>query len=703
MFTPQQQQVIDEDSAHLVVSAVAGSGKTATLIGRLVRLILSGADPARILVLMFGKSASDDFTARLARAAQRSGFTPPKVMTFHGFGMKIVGALERGKILPRMRLITQDYEVAKLARAALAEFNETRSGDEQLELTNELVQEFVEVVDFIKGSSTLDALSEYLATKDAESPLSSFKRDFLTTFLIFERMRHEARVRTFSDLIFDPVTAIRNEAVVAKFVSNRYDHVLVDEFQDINLAQWDLLKAVAGTRALVAAVGDEDQAIFSWRGASSDFMHALFERDFPGAKRFPLPHTFRYGHRLALAANHIISNNGERMDKMCLASPGNPDTLIDVLMSGVDGGQPAAAAIAKWVDEGRTLSEVAVLLREYSHSVSVEASLLRNNIPYRIIGAEPFFNRTEILSVRGNLQLAGGGLGDMDRSVMPKVISAMLRVPGLFLRTDVVERLVEDIAEEPNSFIQFMQHYEARASAAAGTGGAFKTKNIREAIDSWRYFANTKGTMSADTFLENMVRKLNLYNYFTRNDAKTESSNERVRMVQQLILMARNGKHTINSLVEYLNDLTERYAAIDSDADHVLMTSVHRSKGGQWPHVILPELADGKFPSVDEDSKEGDIADERRLFYVAITRAQEKLTLICPKDPQLQQWSNSFKLGHPPIQSIAASRFMFEGNFYGSVLADKKRHGKGATAISPDNPIISRYRAQIEGEQVAAT
>ena len=692
MFTAPQQQVIDEDGSHLVVSAVAGSGKTATLIGRLVRLILSGADPSRILVLMFGKAASDDFTQRLERAAKKNGFTPPKVMTFHSFGMKIVVALERCNILPKMRLITQDYEVAKLARAALVEFNETLSGPDQLELTNEIVQDFIDVVDFIKGSSTLVELAGYLTTQDSISPLSQFKKEFLRAFLVFERLRHDARVRTFSDLIFDPVTAIRNEASVAQFVSNRYNHVLVDEFQDINLAQWDMLKAVAGTRALVAAVGDEDQAIYSFRGASADFMHTLFERDFPGAKRLPLPHTFRYGHRLALAANHIICNNGGRTDKLCIALANNPDTLIDVVMAGVDGGQPATDAIIKWADTGRALSEVAVLLREYSHSVSVEASLLRNNIPYRIVGAEPFFNRTEILSVRGNLQLAGGGLGRLDSMRLPKTIEAMLRVPGLYLRSDMIDHLAGEITMEPDSFIPLMQQFERRM--ASGAGGEFKTKKIREAIDNWRFFTTIKDSMSADAFLENMVRKLNLYNYFTKNDAKAESSNERVRMVQQLILIARVGGHTVRSLVDYLADLTDRYEAIDKNADHVLMTSVHRSKGMEWQHVIIPELADGKFPSVDDSGTESDIADERRLFYVAITRAKEQLTLICPKDPQLQQWSNAFKTGHPPIQSIVASRFIFEGNLYGSVLAGKQMHDKEVSVISPDTPIIKRYRDQ---------
>lgn len=693
MFTLQQQMVIDDDGSHLIVSSVAGSGKTTTLIGRIVRLVLSGSDPTRILVLMFGKSASDDFTERLGRAARLHKFTPPKVTTFHSFGLKIVAALEQRNILPRMRLITMDYEVAQLARAALAEINTTLDTSEQIELTNENVQEFTEVVDFIKGSSTLAELTEFLTTKDADSPLTRFNRKYVSAFLIFERIRHEAQCRTFSDLIFDPVTAIRNEYSVCKIVENRYDHVLCDEFQDVNLSQWDLIKAIAGTRALVAAVGDVDQAIYGWRGASADFMHTLFERDFPGAKLLTLPHTFRYGHRLALAANHIISNNGERTDKMCIALDTNPDTRIDVMMSGRDGGQPVVEAIEKWTASGRALSETAVLLREYSHSVSTEAALLRSNIPYRIIGAEPFFNRTEILSVRGNLQLACGGLGRMDAESITKTVTAMLRVPGLYLRSDLTERVARDVAMNPSSFIAHLQGVERQL--AATPNGAMKTRSLRNAIDNWKYFSSVTNTMPADIFLETLVRKLDLYNFFTKNDAKTESSNERVRMVQQFILAARTGKHTVQSFVDYLDDLSTRYAAIDSTAEHILMTSVHRAKGMEWPHVILPELNEGKFPSVDEHSKASDIEDERKLFYVAITRTQELLSLVCHKDPQLQKWSGAFKTGHPPIESIVASRFLYEGNLYGSVLSGKQLHGKNSNVPSTDSAIITRYRAQL--------
>lgn len=694
MYTTEQLQAINEDG-DLVISAVAGSGKTTTMIGRLVRLILSGVNPERILVLMFGKAASDDFTLRLQQEAQKHQFTPPRVMTFHAFGMKLVRAMEQQRLLPQMKLITQDFEVTKLLRETLAELNATLASEEQLDPTPELIQEFIEVIDFIKASTDMDQVEEFLASGGDMSLLSQFKREFVQGFMIFERLRYQAKVRTFSDLIFDPVCAIRAEDSIANFVGNRYDHILCDEGQDINQAQWSLLKAVAGTRAKVAIVGDEDQAIYGWRGASSKFMHQSFIRDFPGAKVLSLPHTFRYGHRLSLAANHVIANNHGRMDKMCLSLSSNTDTNIEVIMSGMDAGQPVVDAIRNSQEQNRPLSEIAILLREYSHSVSVEAALLRNNVPYRIVGAEPFFNRTEILAVRGYLQLACG-LEKLESGLLRAAINAMLRVPGLFLRSDLIEHLTENIAMTPASAAEILQQCQQSLAASYGQSGFIKTRKLREAIENWRYFIRQSDTMRADAFLESMVRKLDLYAYFTRNGSKSSQSNERMSMVQQIIQTARLNRFTVRGLVDYLDNLNARYESIDRDTEHVLVTSVHRAKGLDWPHVILPELAEGKFPSIKDQAESDEIEDERRLFYVALTRAKELLTLICPKDPVLQKWSNEFKVGHPDIKSITASRFLYEGNIFGSVLVGRQLHGKDHLLMPADSPLFAKYRKKVD-------
>ena len=696
MFTIEQKEAIYSDGAHLIIGAVAGSGKTTTLIGRIVRLLRAGADPTRMLVMMFNKSAAEHFTKKLGEACATHGLRQPDVQTFHAFGRRMAIQLEQRGMLPVMRLVTESYQVRKLAQAALASVNERLALADQLDITADLVADFTAAVEFVKSCSTEQDVVDYLKSP-LPSPLKSIKRTFLEAFLEFEAHRQCLCIRTYSDLIYDPVCAIRANKTVADFVADRYEHILVDEFQDVNLAQMVLLKAIAGTRAKVTAVGDDDQAIYVWRGANADYMRTLFEQEFPGARRMNLTHTFRYGHRLALVANHVISHNAERAEKMCIAHSGNTDTLIDVRMARVDSGDPAVVAIKAWLDKGRPLGEAAVLVREYSHSVPIEAALLRHGLPYRIVGAEPFFNRPEVLMLRGCMQLACGGLGRLAPNFRKTVVEAMLRIPGMYLKTAQMDAMEELVQVDPNSFLKLMRMYEKRALSSAGQG-AFRLKSLSEGIANWEVYSTVSPDMPAYVFLDMLAKRSKLFEYFTRNDTRAIATNDKVRMVQQVIRAAATGNFTISGLVDYLNELSAQYAASSRASDVLLITSCHRAKGMEWPFVIIPELAERQFPSYDKDDNES-IEDERRLFYVAITRARELLLLICPTDALLKERCAAFDGSTPPVEQIVASRFLYEGNLYASALAGCGMYGKPVPACPPDTPMIVRYRTSIE-EQV---
>lgn len=678
------------------MDAVAGSGKTTTLIGRLVRLLLSGVSPDRMLVLMFNNSAAVSFKKRLSLACEKHGLIAPEVMTFHAYGKQLAQELERAGYLKTLTLVTETFRVRKLAQSALNLINERMPDGDQMDISADLIGEFLSVIEFIKSCSSEDDIHDYLKAKNAESVLADVKREFLEAFLEFEALRHQEGVRTLSDLIYDPVTAIRLEPSIATFVGNRYDQILVDEFQDVNRAQMEMLKAIAGTTAKVTAVGDDDQAIYVWRGANAEYMRTLFEQEFVGATRLSLPHTFRYGHRLALSANHVISNNKVRVDKLCLAHRTNPDTEIDVRMYNYNPGDPAVHAIHKWVEGGRSLSEVAVLVREYSHSISVEASLLRYGIPYLIVGAEPFFKRPEVLMLRGCMQLACGGLKSMNPAQRRGVVEAMLRIPGLYLKTDQLDAIEGLVMVDPGNFLQVMRLYEKRMAAAMGSS-LFKLKNLNDAISNWTYFSGMPADTPAEDFLQTLVTKTRLFEYFTRNDSRPVETNEKVRMVQQIILAASAGGYSVAEFIAYLDDLSAKYQSINRNDPYVLITSGHRAKGMEWPCVIVPELAERQFPSYDKDDAKT-IEDERRLFYVVITRAMERLTLICPKDMRLQQWVAGFNTASPDVKTITASRFLFEGNFYGSTLIGKHLHGKDVDALPPESPVIARYRTMVNQE-----
>lgn len=656
MRTEEQSAVITHTGGHAVVSAVAGSGKTQTMIHRILHLLQQGVDAKRILVMMFNKSAREDFVRRLSVEAEKLGLPTPEVFTFHGFGLRLCTALEKQGFLIESRLPRHAHDVLRLGTATLHRFNESAADGDKLDINKETVTEFLDIVDAIKGSLE-DASSVQAAKVD---------KRYLKAFELFEEERVNARLRTFSDLIYDPVRAMIADTGVAKFVAGRYDHMILDEFQDINEAQMRLVRFVAGGRASVMAVGDDDQTIYGWRGARSEYMTGMFESIFPGAVRYSLSRTFRFGHRLSLIADHVIVNNTNRTDKLCVSGT-DIDTQIEVLFAGADNGATVAKTLKGWASAGRRYSEVAVLVREYAHSASVEASFLRENIPYSIVGAEPFFDRTEILALRGCMQLACGGLGMVeDKNMLARMVTAMLTTPTLFLKRDQVEALVSSIIKAPSSFLNTV-----KAFAGQGQQDSCR-RRLLDALETWRSFATARNTMSADYFLLNLVRSQDLYNSLTRSNPRADVAREKIHMVQSAISLARSGRHTVLSFADYLDDLSLRFAQETEAPDCVLITSIHRAKGMEWPHVVLVELAEGRFPSYSgqpSSVSEEEMEDERRLFYVASTRARERLTLIAPRDGTLVKWSQQGRAGHPDPGEILASRFLFEANIGVSILA----------------------------------
>jgi DNA helicase-2/ATP-dependent DNA helicase PcrA len=610
----------------------------------------------------------------------------PPVHTFHAYGMRLISVMERRGYLHNARLILNDSEITKLIRTTIDALNAKSDLDDKFESTPEFIREFLSMIEFIKSTSTLNEVEAQLKQPIAESSLSRFKPKYLTGFLQFEIERKNLKVRTLTDLIFDPVTVIRENPEIAHIIANQFDHILVDEFQDINFSQMEMLLTVAGTRAKITVVGDEDQAIFAWRGASAKFIKQL-QDTFENVKTYILPHTFRFGHRVALAANHVIAHNVGRMDKLCISSETTPDTKISILMSEYDSGSPAAASINNWLSEGRLLVDIAVLVREYSHSLSVEAALLQNNIPYCIVGAQPFFNRPEVLSLRGCLQLASGGLENMDKEKLHAVLESMFKIPGLYLKNEQIEDMCKKASYDPSNFIGVCKYYEHMLSQSGLK--SYRLKALRSSITAWESCMDTPKGVRASTFLENIVRKLGLYEYFDRNSV-IKGSSERERMVRGLIHAASAEMHTVESFSALLDDLVHRYDATRDD-DCIMITSIHRAKGMEWPCVILPELSETNFPgsSKKEILTEEVVGNERNLFYVGMTRAKEQLLLICPKDPLLQKWSEEGLQYPPPLESIVASRFLFEGNFAVCSSAGKSIYKNEAP--NSRNAVIDRY------------
>jgi DNA helicase-2/ATP-dependent DNA helicase PcrA len=667
MFRPttEQLEVIEHRSGHALVRAVAGSGKSATLVERIARLVESGVQLDEILVLMFNKSAADDFRARLSRRLPDGA---PEVFTFHSFGMRLARRLSCDGALPHARLVSSTAESRQFARQVLSE-HFAEHGDEPQDLSNEALDEYLSAIDMLKGALYTGGPLPGWAS-DSSRLLSSFKR--------FEARRRSAGMRFFADLIYDPVLLSRIDAGVRAALADAYGHVLVDEFQDINDAQMEMVRTVAGERASVMVVGDDDQTIYGWRGARPEFMLSLFEKQFPGVKSYSLTGTFRYGHALSLLANACIANNTMRAEKLCVSRT-EQSTRITVRMHTHGPADLAVEEIRAWVDEGRQLNEIAILVREYANAIGVEIALQRHAIPARIVGAASFAEQAEVLVLRGYMSLAGGNAAVWDPAGAEKIIAAMLGTPTLYLKRAELSRLLSPGVPLSRTLRQM--------SAGAKSWLAQIRAKTADAMD---WASRQSPDAPAAPFLLEIIRRVSLFEHIHRAGIRKDRIDERCRMIRQVIELAREHQHTVASLRELMREIVE---AQEDAQDSVLITSVHRSKGLEWPCVLLPDLAEGQFPAQGSP-----IEDERRLYYVATTRARERLVLIAPLDRGLVEHSKHGRTGSPAPGGIKASRFLFESNLIvASQVAEQIANGAidqaraGLTADAGGTAIVEGY------------
>jgi DNA helicase-2/ATP-dependent DNA helicase PcrA len=639
-FTKQQRAVIEHRHGHARVSAVAGSGKTATLVARVLRLLESGIEPRRILVLMFNVSARQDFAQRLGDAAAGRYQPLPEIRTFHSLGLRITRSCVQRGVLPDYRLVTEEWRLRNAAQAAVsvAMSNESPS--------KEQVEAFVSFIDRVKAD--LIEPIELLRTLG----LSEQKTHFANAYQLFEKQRQQDRVRYYADLIYEPVLALRRDPMVADWLANHMDHILLDEYQDINEAQQQLVKAIAGSRAQVMAVGDVDQCVYEWRGARPDYIVERFFQDFPKAVRYALNRSFRFGHRLSLLANHAIQHNQRRDDQICLSAPSTPDTQIAHFEETADP-HPVLPILARWLEHGGQLSQTAILLRLYSMAVPIELALLHHRIAYRLEGHATLFQCPEIRSLIGHLRLATGTLFNVPDAA--DLLEAMLTVPQLGFKRQQIRPLAQTMQKSPSQLARRL------TDAIDPDIHPFQKKRLEQRLQLWAALPRTSTRKPAWKILAEVVEHSAWNEFFRWANPTRELAEEKIQMCQSFIAFARASGHPAGDFLALIEDLQSHDQG--ARAETVLMTSIHRAKGLEWPLVILPGLAEGSFPYYQELDEAAPVEDERRLFYVGCTRAQQRLCLLHPRDPRYQAFEAAGYERLPAPSRCIASRFLYEARF----------------------------------------
>ncbi|MCD6003642.1 ATP-dependent helicase [Vreelandella alkaliphila] len=599
-LTAEQQAVVHHREGHARVAAVAGAGKTTTMAARVLHLLASGVSPKRMLVLMFNRSARDDFQRRLISMAPQ-GQPLPDVRTFHSLGHRLTQSLCRWGALAPRRLLSADWQLERLLRQA----------------SLNVLHDAVERRDAAIEGDRLEALAHFCGLVKAEMLSADvlYKRlnyepdtdYFPRAFDEAERLLHVEGVMTYADLLYRPLQVLEAEQTLRSRVEGFLDHVIIDEYQDINTAQQRLLAVLAGSSANVMAVGDANQCIYEWRGARPDTMLENFTATFGSATDYPLSITFRHGHALALTANHAIMANQRRPDQLCLADANNPETHISV----GQGSRLLLDALVDWQAQGRALSDVSLLVRSWALSVPFQLALLQAGIPFRLQREDRFVFRLPLVqALAGYLKLSR----QPELLHDPEQLLLLLSQPTPFVARERLQQLAYQLAST--------QRWPERHEPVLTSLKPLQRRTLKKRWALLCELPKLSGWPPA-RLLSHVVETIEAEKTLKRAAARRDKGEEDVRLLDVLIEQADSVKDP-DAFIELL----ER--PVENQAGGVLISTVHGAKGLEWPLVAVAGVNEEDFPHYSRDNPLNDerLEEERRLFYVAITRAQEQLLVL---------------------------------------------------------------------------
>jgi DNA helicase-2/ATP-dependent DNA helicase PcrA len=669
-YTDEQNKIINHGDEHCVVSAVPGSGKTQTLVGRIKKLLLN-EDKSKILVLMFNTDAVKMFKRKCEKEIE-SGL--PEINTFNSYGVKLQNLLIDYGALIRSELVTEEYKKNTLAKKSLIEAYK-RSYNKDIRPDPKLQEDFLKFIGLVKSNIL--------------SPKETFKKGrykheaavFPMAFDIFEKYRKIQKIHFYDDQLYDPITTLMNNPRLLRYVEDKYKYLIADEAQDINGIQAQLIKFVSGSKTSVMVVGDEDQSIYEWRGADPEYLTNTFFIDYPGALRYNLSYTFRYGHELSILANHLISNNKNRNDKFCISHESTPETIITCL--GLDEATDIANEVTRNHEAGISYSQMAILVRTYGISFPIEIELIKNNIPYHIYGRKTLVQIREVASLLAILYLARGSSNiTVENDVLLELYKDALSFPTLYLNSAEAASITRSVINNDMSIS------EAIRNVASNKEEDYKKNHLNARADMLDIFCS--GDFSKDspsTILEAYWDNVDLSGAVTKSASSIDEANKSIETAKSFLELSKR-YDSISSLFNELNPLITLKEKEIPKEPHVWIGSIHKSKGEEWNIVFVPGLSYASFPS-----EFADIQAERRLCYVAFTRAVKHLYICHPKD---KDFSESLTIDNSDMESekSTVSCFLWESRVsLTKYAADciKSNTGPSSSVKSKSPDIVNRY------------
>ncbi len=609
-LNPGQDEAVHYVSGPCLVLAGAGSGKTRVIINKIAHLVQNCGYKARnIAAVTFTNKAAREMKERVAKSMGRKEARGLWISTFHTLGLEIIKREHKVVGLKAGFSLFDDQDTLALLKDLT---------EDELDGDKDLLRSLMTTISNWKGDLVIPTQAVKLA-KDEQSQL------FAALYARYAQHMKAYNALDFDDLILIPTLILRHNAEVRARWQPRIQYMLVDEYQDTNTSQYEMVKLLVGDRARFTVVGDDDQSIYSWRGAKPQNL-VLLGKDFPALRLIKLEQNYRSSQRILKAANILIANNPHVYEKTLFSELPYGEPLRVLIAANEE--QEAERVIAEMIRHkfmGKTqFGDYAILYRGNHQSRLLERSLMTNRIPYKLSGGTSFFGRAEIKDIMAYLRLV----------VNPDDDNAFLRVVNLPKRgigPSTLERLgtfanERQISMFEASFDPELNHHLPPAAMAS-------------LYKFGKFIVDTGETVTRGEPIEaikHLIRNINYEDYLYETSTSAKAAEMRMKNISELyrwVTEMLEGDEldegmTLPEVVTRLTlrDMMERNSE-DENGDQVQLMTLHASKGLEFPYVFMVGTEERILPhqsSIDE----GNVEEERRLAYVGITRAQQQLWFV---------------------------------------------------------------------------
>jgi DNA helicase-2/ATP-dependent DNA helicase PcrA len=601
-LNPRQKEAVLHIEGPLLVLAGAGSGKTRVITTRAAYLIAQGVPPESVVAVTFTNKAAKEMRERVMYMLKNTGSRPPIISTFHSLCLNI---LRR--------------EIDKLGYRK--DFTIYDTSDQHSLLRNILTEIKIEDKTF-KPENIMERIS---MSKNDYGPAHSKKaagHDDLEVIsdAVYPRYREAMKTLNaldFDDLLLLTVELFRNHPEVLRKYQKRFRYIMVDEYQDTNRVQYNLVKMLAGEKKNLCVVGDDDQSIYGWRGA--DLGNILdFEKDFPGTVTVRLEQNYRSHGYILRAANHVIKNNTKRMEKM-LWTARDDGAKINLFKANDsdDEAQWVADRIELITFENRAkYDDMAIVYRANLFSRPFEETLRKKRIPYTVVGGTSYFDHREIKDLASYLKICANHSDDLS-------LLRVVNIPRRGLGPAALGRLVSFSKDQSISLLDACR----RADEIADLGDKIRQSAIDLASLVDRYTAAFKDAKKMSETFRSLIEEINYRDYLHELHKNPQAALKRIEAYEDFILSLAHyeSNEQSPSLSGFLEELalTDMLESKDEKKSYgVTLISLHSAKGLEFPVVFIAGVEEDILP---HKKSAGDIEEERRLFYVGITRAMKEL------------------------------------------------------------------------------